>query len=107
MAARLLALLDAAKLEDMYSPGQWVADVLADVERAIARGNETAVNASRRMLGQALGMLKDRVIIAAEQTVSDADLVGTLAGGDKQKAATLHAVIGTASFNTDEVKKAA
>ncbi len=107
VSGRLKSLLSAAKIEDLYSAGQWVADVLSDVERAIERGNETAVASARRMLGQALGILKDRVIVATEQSMTDAELVATLAGDDKAKAATLHAVIGTASFSTDEVKKVA
>ncbi len=104
---RLRSLLDAAKIEDIYTAGRWVADVLEDIAIARARNNLTAVASSRRMLGQALGVLKDHVVLSAEQTTSDADLVKQLAGDDEQKAATLTAVLGKASFSTDEVKKAA
>ena len=80
------ALLDAAKIEDIYSAGRWVADVLQDIEQAKAKQNWTAVASFRRMLGQALGVLKDRVIVATEQTMTNAELVATLAGDDENKA---------------------
>ncbi len=103
---RLLSLLDAAKIEDLYSAGRWVADVLEDIAIARARNNLTAVASSRRMLGQALGVLKDRVVLSAEQSIPDADLIKALAGDDKQKAAVLHEVIGTLTFG-EGAKKAA
>ena len=105
--ARMRALLDAAKIEDLYSVGRWQADLLRFIEKADAEGNLTVAAQFMRLAGQALGILKDRVIVAAEQTMTDADLVSTLAGDDEAKAATLRAVIGAASFGIDEVKKAA
>jgi len=96
--ARLGSLVDAAKIEDIYNQGRWVTDVLADVERAIKRGNETAVASYRRMLGQALGVLKDRIVLSAEQSMSDADLLKALAGDDKGKIVVLQDVLGRATF---------
>ena len=95
---KLHALVAGKKVEDIYSPARWALDVLADVERAIERGNETAVNASRRMLAQSLGMLKDRVIVSGEHAMSDAELVTALSGTDKAKAATLSVVMGDGTF---------
>ncbi len=96
---RLLSLLDAAKIEDLYSAGRWVADVLEDIAIARARNNLTAVASSRRMLGQALGVLKDHVVLSAEQSMSDDDLVKQLAGDDERKAATLRSVMGSGTFS--------
>ncbi len=97
--ARLRALLSAARIEDLYSIGQWQADLLDDLEQARADRNWTAVAAFRRMAGQALGVLKDRVIIAHEQTMPDEDLVKALAGDDPHKAEVLRAIIGRPSFD--------
>ena len=51
-----------------------------------------------RMRGQALGVLKDRVIISTEQTMPDEDLVKALAGDDEKKAVMLRSVIGSGTF---------
>ena len=93
------SLLDAARIEDLYSVGQWQADLLDDLEQARADRNWTAVAAFRRMAGQALGVLKDRVIISTEQTMPDEDLVKALAGDDENKAEILRAIIGRPTFN--------
>ena len=92
------ALLSAARIEDLYSAGQWQADLLDDLEQARADRNWTAVAAFRRMAGQALGVLKDRVVLSAEQSMADADLVAQLAGGDKGKLVVLAEVLGKRSF---------
>ena len=96
--ARLRALLDAAKIEDLYSAGRWQADLLRFIEKADAEGNLTAAAQFMRMAGQALGVLKDRVIIATEQTMTDDDLVKQLAGDDENKAGILRSVIGSGTF---------
>ncbi len=96
---RLRSLLDAAKIEDIYTAGRWVADVLQDIEQAKVKQNWTAVASSRRMLGQALGVLKDHVVLSAEQTMSDADLVKHLAGDDPYKAKVLRECLGRPTFD--------
>ena len=104
---RLMGLLNAVKISDRDSEGRWHADLLVLIDTSVLAVNLTAAAQFMRMRGQALGVLKDRVIVATEHTMTDAELVATLAGDDKAKAATLHAVIGTATFGTDEAKKAA
>ncbi len=96
---RLKSLVSEQKIEDVYSPGEWIRDVLADIERAIAKGNETAVVSARRLLGQALGILKDRVVVSAESVMPDADLIKQVAGDDKQKAAILQSILGRPTFD--------
>lgn len=51
------------------------------------------------LLGKRLGMFRDRVIVATEQTMSDADLVAVLAGDDPHKAEVLRAVLGRPTFD--------
>ncbi len=99
--------MSGKKISDLDSEGRWHTDLAAMIASALERCNDTALASFMRLRGQALGILKDRVIVAAEHTMTDADLVATLAGDDKAKAATLKAVLGTATFGTDEVKKAA
>ena len=78
--------------------GQWHADLLAFIADAKEHGNHTAIASLMRMRGQALGVLKDRVVLSAERTMTDADLVTQLAGDDEAKAATLKSVLGSGTF---------
>ncbi len=96
---RLRALLSAARIEDLYSAGQWQADLLRFIEQAEKDRNWTAAASFMRMAGQALGVLKDRVVLSAEQTMSDADLVKHLAGDDPYKAKVLRECLGRPTFD--------
>lgn len=100
--ARLRALLDAAKIEDLYSAGRWQADLLRFIEKAEAENNLTAAAQFMRMAGQALGVLKDRVVLSAESVMPDADLIKQIAGDDTHKAAMLQAVIGRPTFGKED-----
>ena len=58
------SLLRAAKIHERDSEGQWHADLLAFIADAKEHGNHTAIASYMRMRGQALGVLKDRLVIA-------------------------------------------
>ena len=96
---RLKSLVSEQKIEDVYSPGEWIRDLLAMIVDARARKNDTACASLMRLAGQALGILKDRVVVSAESVMPDADLIKQIVGDDKQKAAVLQAIIGRGSFD--------
>ena len=104
---RLRGLVSEQKIEDVYSPGEWIRDLLAMIVDARARKNDTACASLMRLAGQALGILKDRVVVSAESVMPDADLIAQVAGGDKRKAAVLAEVIGSDTFGAGDMKKAA
>ncbi|MCH7887950.1 MAG: hypothetical protein IIA00_01585 [Proteobacteria bacterium] len=97
--ARLRALLMERKISDIDSEGLWHSDLADMITSAKARENDTALASFMRLRGQALGILKDRVVISAEQVMPDADLIKQLAGGDKQKAAMLQSILGRRTFD--------
>ncbi len=98
VADRLRSLLYGKKIHERDSEGLWHADLQRLIEAAETSGNHTAIASYMRMRGQALGVLKDRVIISTEQTMTDDDLVKQLAGDDERKAATLRSVLGSGTF---------
>ena len=99
VGARLLAILKAAKLSDLDSPGAAVADMLADLSRARAADNWTAVMAGHRIRYSSHGLMRDNLTITAEQLLDDADLAKRLSKGDAAKEQALRVVLGNASFD--------
>ena len=94
MQARIQSLLDAAKVSDLLSAGVWLDQLKTDVATARAAGNFNAVMNGTRLLGQALGVLRDNVNLTVEQRSSDQDLVRTVAGDDPAMAKKIASVIG-------------
>ena len=109
---RLRRLLFEKKITDIDSEGLWHSDLADMIRSAQARKNDTALASFMRLRGQALGILKDRVVLSAEHVLPDADLVKQIAGDDKGKAAVLLEVLGADTFGeaaapAEPVKKAA
>ena len=92
--ARVRDLLQASKVQDIISVGEWGQMVLEGVEKARTDGNMTAFFNGTRQLGQAVGALKDNVALTVEQRTDDKALLDQLAGGDPVKLAALQTVLG-------------
>ena len=101
VGARLLAILKAAKLSDLDSPGAAVADMLADLSRARAADNWTAVMAGHRIRYASHGLMRDNLTITAEQLLDDADLAKRLSKGDPAREAALRAALGGPGFGEE------
>ncbi len=93
---RVKELLDAAKPQDILSVGRWMDQLVLDVETARVAGNHNAVMNGTRLLGQALGTLRDSVSLSLEARVDDNTLLDQLSAGDPAKAAALRQVLGAA-----------
>ena len=89
-------LLQAAKVQDLLSAGAWLDQLKADVATARADGNHNAVMNGTRLLGQALGVLKDTVNVSVEQRASDSELIDQLAKDDPNLAAAFRKSLGAA-----------
>ena len=98
VAGRMQAILKAAKLSDLDSPGAAVADMLADLSRARAADNWTAVIAGHRIRYASHGLMRDNLTITAEQLLDDADLAKRLSKGDPAREAALRAALGGPGF---------
>ena len=94
--ARIQTLLDAARVQDLLSAGAWLDQLKTDVATARAAGNHNAVMNGTRLLGQALGVLKDNVNVTVEQKADDDYLLSSLAGDDPVKLAALRELLGAA-----------
>ncbi len=94
--ARITELLDAAKPQDILSVGRWMDQLVLDVETARVAENHNAVMNGTRLLGQALGTLRDSVSLSVEARTDDDTLLDQLSAGDPAKAAALRQVLGAA-----------
>jgi hypothetical protein len=94
LQARIQALLDAARVSDLLSAGVWLDQLKADVATARAAGNFNAVMNGTRLLGQALGVLRDNVNVTVERRASDNELIALLAKDNPDLAAALRKNMG-------------
>ena len=92
--ARIEALLDAARVQDLLSAGAWLDQLKTDIGTARAAGNHNAVMNGTRLLGQALGVLRDNVNVTVEQRASDEELIKCASAGDPAVAAALWKALG-------------
>ncbi len=95
---RVRELLRAARVEDVLSVGEHMAHLCEDREAAKADGNHTAIAAFDRTLATVLGMTANTVLVAAEKSETDDELIARLSGGDEHKATMLRSIIGKDSF---------
>ena len=86
--------LREAKCSDLQTAGDWMQDLLDGIAKAKAASNWTAFAALKRLSGQALGTIRDTVLIREEQSMSDETLVRQLAKADPAAAATLQRLLG-------------
>ena len=101
---RVRELLREARVEDVCSVGEHMAHILEDREAAKADSNHTAVAAFDRTLATILGMTSNTLVLAAEKSETDEQLIARLAQGDPVKETHLRALIGRDSFETDNEK---
>ena len=96
--------LKAANVQDIITTGQVLQGIIDDLEMAREEKNLTAVAALDRVLCQTLGMMRDTLVLSAEKSETDDELVARLSGGDAHKATMLRAIIGRDSFGTNDEK---
>ena len=99
---RIRELLREARVEDIVSVGEHTVHILEDREAAKADGNHTAIAAFDRTLATILGMTNSTVLVAAEKSETDEQLIARLSAGDEHKATLLRALIGRDSFGDGE-----
>ncbi len=101
---RVRELLRLARVEDIVSVGEHTLHLLEDRLAAKADNNHTAVAANNRTLATILGMTSNTLVLAAEKSETDEQLIARLAQGDPVKETHLRALIGRDSFETDNEK---
>ena len=92
--ARVQELLREAKVLDIDSVGEAHKAILDAIERASEAKNWTALSSLLKTRAQILGMIKDSMVIAPAEGLSDAQLIDRLAGGDAAKAAMVKKMLG-------------
>ena len=95
---RLQTYLRTAKVADLVSHGQLMAELRGDISLARAKDNLTAVMSGHRLAMQAAEMLKDSVTIN-QSTISDEEIIKRLAGDDPQLQARIRRQLGKAGFD--------
>lgn len=83
------SFLRAAKIHELYSIGQFHADLSRVFAKAEAAENWTACAALLRLQGQTVNALDQKINLTVTQGASDAELVKALAGDDKELAEML------------------
>ncbi len=96
--------LKEARAQDIITTGQVLQGIIDDLEMAREEKNLTAVAALDRVLCQTLGMMRDTLVLSAEKSETDDELVARLSGGDEHKAKMLRTIIGKDTFETDDEK---
>ncbi len=96
--SRIRELLREARVNDIEAVGQAYEQLLEDMQTAREKGNDTALASYTRTKFQAQGMMRDHLVVSAEKSESDDELVARLSGGDPHKATMLRSIIGKDSF---------
>ena len=100
--SRIRELLKQARVEDVLSVGEHMAHILEDREAAKADSNHTAVAAFDRTLATVLAMTSSTLVVSAEKSETDEQLIARLSGGDPVLEKHLRAIIGRDSFGNGE-----
>ncbi len=96
--SRIRELLREARVNDIEAVGQAYQQLLEDMQTAREKGNDTALASYTKTKFQAQGMMRDHLVVSAEKSESDDELVARLSGGDPHKATMLRSIIGKDSF---------
>ncbi len=96
--SRIRELLREARVNDIEAVGQAYQQLLEDMQTAREQNNVTALASYTKTKFQAQGMMRDHLVVSAEKSESDDELVARLSGGDAHKATMLRAIIGKDSF---------
>ncbi len=81
-----------------------MAHLCEDREAAKADGNYTALAAFDRCLATVLAMTSSTLVVSAEKSETDEQLIARLSQGDEHKATMYRVLIGKDSFGTDDEK---
>ncbi len=95
---RCRELLREARVNDIEAVGQAYQQLLEDMQTAREKGNDTALASYTKTKFQAQGMMRDHLVVSAEKSESDDELVARLSGGDPHNATMLRSIIGKDSF---------
>ena len=87
-------ILDDAKIQDLESVGAAFTQLMADIDAARTAKNWTAVAALSRIKLQMQGFLKETIVLAPEQMLTDEQLIERVTKGDTRLAALLLASVG-------------
>ncbi len=96
--SRIRDLLREARVNDIEAVGQAYQQLLEDMQTAREKGNDTALASYTKTKFQAQGMMRDHLVVSAEKSETDDELVARLSGGDPHKATMLRSIIGKDSF---------
>ncbi len=96
--SRIRALLREARVNDIEAVGQAYEQLLEDMQAAREKGNDTALASYTKTKFQAQGMMRDHLVVSAEKSETDDELIARLSGGDEHKATMLRSIIGKDSF---------
>ena len=99
IATEVRELRKAARVEDIISVGEHTAHILEDREEAKADRNHTAIAAFDRTLATNLGMTSSTLVVSAEKSETDEQLIARLSQGDPVIEKHLRAIIGRDSFS--------
>ena len=95
---RVRDLLEAAGIRDIETTGQAYRQLLEDMQAARDKGNDTALASYTKTKFQAQGIMRETVLVGAEKSETDDELIARLSGGDAHRATMLRAIIGKDSF---------
>ena len=98
VATRVRELLAAARMEQIISHGEHLKGMIERRDAAQQAGNLTAASSWDKTISQCLGMTREHVVLSAEKSLTDEELIASLAQGDEHRAKMLRAVLGKDGF---------
>ena len=104
VSTRVRELLREARVFDIEAVGQAYQQLLDDMQTAREKGNDTALASYTKTKFQAQGMMRDHLVVSAEKSETDDELVARLSSGDPHKATMLRAILGRDTFAKDDEK---
>ena len=87
------SFIEGLNISAIDNAQQFMLELIGDIKACRAEKKYSALAALTRIRGQVLGIIRENVNIHTEQTLSDAELVRRVAGGDEKKVALLSAVL--------------
>lgn len=100
IAERVAQIVGNRKLNEIYTPQQWLADALVNKATAVAKGNHNAAQSYHRQIGQAIGVIGGEAIdlhVSVEK-LDDKAIIDRLSKGNPELQAVLAKTAGKDSF---------
>lgn len=95
VARRIEELLRVARIEDLTSVGKELRRTMDLQQEALSDRNHAAVASFQRQLNGAVGLTDRRIVLSYERSLSDAELLEKLSGGDPKKLEAARMLLGT------------